>query len=105
MEKALALMLMCIAMTNANASTNEAWVQDAQAMKAACLQASHLKNPRLSGSMMIFDDRVGYSAQIISGRYPQPAMNGGPGRELCLWKRSDRTAQVVEADTLLHLKE
>jgi len=103
MKKRLSLLLMCIAMcSNANASSNEAWAQDAQMMKAACLHASHLKKPQLSSDIMMFDDRVGYSAQVISGLYPQLAMNGQPGRELCLWKRSARTAEVVEADMLLH---
>lgn len=104
MKKTLALMLICIAMSNANASSNEAWAQDDLAMKAACLKASQLKNSQLSGDIMMFDDQVGYSAQVISGRYPQSDMNGRPGRELCLWKRDTRTAQVVEADTLLDLK-
>lgn len=106
MKIRLSLLLMCIAMcSNANASSNEAWAQDAQMMKAACLHASHLKKPQLSSDIMMFDDREGYSAQVISGLYPQLTMNGQPGRELCLWNRSSRIAQVVEADTLLHIKE
>ncbi len=106
MKNRLLLLLMWITMcSNANASSDKAWAQDARMMKIACLRASHLKKPQLSSDIMMFDDRVGYSAQVISGLYPQPAMNNQPGRELCLWKRSARTAQVVEADTLLHLKE
>lgn len=52
MKNGLTLLLMCIAMcSNANASSNEAWAQDAQVMKAARLHASHLRNSRLSGDI------------------------------------------------------
>ena len=54
---------------------------------------------------MTFDDRVGYSAVILEGHYPQAHMKNQRGRELCLWQRSTQKASVTEADTLLQSKK
>ena len=54
---------------------------------------------------MSFDDRVGYSAVVLEGRYPQAHMKNRLGRELCLWQRSKQKASIVEADTLLKSKK
>jgi len=48
-----------------------------------------------------FDDRIGYSALLIVGHYPQPHMHRQPGRELCLFDRRTRTASVSDADRLI----
>ena len=54
---------------------------------------------------MPFDDRVGYSAIVLEGRYPQTHMKNQLGRELCLWQRAKQKAFIVEADTLLKTKK
>ncbi|MNI99318.1 hypothetical protein D3C73_1583650 [compost metagenome] len=43
-----------------------------------------------------FDDRVGYSALLLEGRYPQKHMNNRKGSELCLFNKQDKTAFVTE---------
>ena len=52
-----------------------------------------------------FDDRVGYSAIVLEGRYPQAHMKNQLGRELCLWQRAKQKAFIVDADTLLKTKK
>lgn len=54
---------------------------------------------------MDFDDRLGYSALLISGRYPQPQMHNKSARELCLFDRRTRKAFVSEADGLVTPKK
>lgn len=101
------LLLLTAALTFSSAtlaSSDEAWAEDAKAMKAACLKSSQLKNPTVISEIVMFDDSVGYSALAIGGRYPQPQMKKQRGRELCLWHRASKKAQIAEADTLLNLK-
>ncbi|MCU5771200.1 hypothetical protein N5923_01480 [Erwiniaceae bacterium BAC15a-03b] len=83
------------------ASSSEAWAAADKAMVQACVKASGLKNARPAGKIMLFDDRVGYSALLLQGRYPQKHMNNQRGRELCLYQRSTKTASVTEADSLM----
>lgn len=105
MKRKLILLTIClVVMPAAHASSSEAWAADAKAMKKACLKASQLKNSMAEGEIMMFDDRVGYSALVISGRYPQAHMNNKRGRELCLWRRDAQKAYITEADTLLRIK-
>ena len=42
--------------------------------------------------------RVGSSAALIAGRYPQAHMAGQEGLSLCLFDRRSRTAQAAPAD-------
>lgn len=105
MKKGCLLLLTLGALVGtAHASSDEAWAKGDQAMKTACLKASQLKNPQIASGIMLFDDSVGYSSVVISGRYPQAQMKNQRGRELCLWQRATQKAHVTEADTLLTLK-
>lgn len=94
----------CISYT-AHASSEEAWKKHDQNLKTACIKASQLKNTKVVSDIMSFDDRVGYSAIVLEGRYPQAHMKNKLGRELCLWQKSKQKASITEADTLLKLKK
>ncbi|WP_413661842.1 hypothetical protein [Metapseudomonas otitidis] len=50
---------------------------------------------------MVFDDRLGLTALMITGRYPQPHMKGRSGNELCLYARKTGNAYISEADRLV----
>ena len=66
----------------------------------SCTKASGLKNARAVGRPMVYDDRTGLTALLVSGRYPQPHMKNRPGRVLCLFDRKNREAFVTDADQL-----
>lgn len=82
------------------ASSPEAWAAHKAEVVAKCKQASGLKNPRLVGQLIEYDDSVGFTAALIAGVYPQPHMRQQPGRSLCLFDRRSRTAQAAPADSL-----
>jgi hypothetical protein len=98
------LSLVCTPYT-VHASSEEAWKKHDQNLKTACIKASQLKNTKVVSDVMAFDDRVGYSAIVLEGHYPQAHMKNKLGRELCLWQRSKQKASITEADTLLKLKK
>ncbi|HSC85518.1 MAG TPA: hypothetical protein VLC30_18045 [Pseudomonas sp.] len=82
------------------ASSEQAWqAQDAE-LKARCLAASQLREAHVAGAPVLFDDSVGYTALLLSGRYVQPQMHGRMGRELCLYDRRSGQARIAEADAL-----
>lgn len=86
--------------TQANAASPDAWRELDKAMTAGCLKASQLKDSKVVGTAARFDDRVGYNALVLQGRYPQKHMKNQPGTELCLYNRKDRKAYVTEWDSL-----
>jgi hypothetical protein len=65
-----------------------------------CIQASGLKNARVVGELIEYDDRAGFTAALIAGTYPQPHMRNQPGRSLCLFDRRSRTPFASPADSL-----
>ena len=80
------------------ASSADAWAAHRQEVTKACIRASGLVEARLVGNVINFDDSVGRSAALITGRYPQPHMARAQGRSLCLFDRRTRTAQTAPAD-------
>ena len=52
------------------------------------------------GKAAQFDDRVGYSALLLEGQYPQKHMKGQRGTELCLYHKQSKTAHVTEWDSV-----
>ena len=100
----IVLSLICLS-SSTFASSASSWKKHNQSLKSACLKASQLKNTKVVSDIMTFDDRVGYSAVILEGHYPQVHMTNQRGRELCLWQRSTQKASVTEADTLLQSKK
>ncbi|CAM3052591.1 hypothetical protein BZK31_09420 [Pseudomonas floridensis] len=101
MKSPLLLLAVLLLLTGqANASSPQAWSDLDKAMLASCLKASQLKNASAVGSSAQFDDRVGYSALLLRGRYPQKYMNNRTGTELCLYHRKNRQATVTEWDSV-----
>lgn len=101
MKKLPLSLLLLIAVGQAQASSEQAWQAQERDMRERCLAASQLQQARIAGEPVLFDDRLNISALMISGRYPQPHMQGQRGRELCLYQRSSGTAHIAEADQLI----
>ncbi|MEE1926048.1 hypothetical protein V0R50_29060 [Pseudomonas sp. 148P] len=80
----------------AHASSDQAWAEHDKQLLKACTAASQLKDVRALGKSAEFDDRSGYSALLLQGRYPQKHMNNRKGSELCLYDRRQKTAYVTE---------
>ncbi|MEB5935296.1 hypothetical protein MXL15_24215 [Pseudomonas mosselii] len=93
------LVLFIVACSSANASTTQAWNDQRQQMLKACLAASQFKDAHALGKPTEFDDRVGYSALLIEGTYPQKHMQNRTGTELCLYDRQRQQAFTSEWDT------
>ena len=83
--------------TPIGASTPAAQSANARAATVACLKASGLVDARLASEPVGFDDRAGYDALLVTGRWPQPHMQGKQGTMLCLWHRATKRAVVSEA--------
>ncbi|USA54426.1 hypothetical protein NDN13_04320 [Acinetobacter sp. C32I] len=84
------------------ASSEQAWNKHDQEIKAACIKASQLKNAKTVSNVMLFDDRVGYSALLIEGKYPQAHMKNKIGQELCLWNKTSKKAYLTETNMKAH---
>ena len=80
----------------AHASSDAAWAEHDKQLLRACTAASQLKDVRALGKSAEFDDRSGYSALLLQGRYPQKHMNNRKGTELCLYDRRQKSAYVTE---------
>ncbi len=89
----------------AHSATPDAWAAYEKEVVAACVAASDLRAARPAGKLVDFDDRVGFTAVVIDGRYPQPHMKNKRGRVLCLFDKQTRTASVSEADSMLQKRE
>ncbi len=100
--KAPTLTFICLAIfaAQANASSPGAWASFDKAVLASCTKASQLKNTLPVGTAAQFDDRVGYSALLLQGQYPQKHMKGQQGTELCLYNKKTKTAHVTEWDSI-----
>ncbi len=85
----------------ADGTTPDAWAAHEKDVASACVAASNLRNAKPGGKLIEFDDRVGFTAVIIVGNYPQPHMKDEPGRVLCLFDKRTRAAFVSDADLIL----
>lgn len=83
------------------ASSEQTWKKHDQDIKLACVKASQLKNAKPASNVMLFDDRVGYSALLIQGQHPQAHMKNKMGQELCLWNKTTKKAYLSEANMKL----
>ena len=84
----------------AQASSPAAWSAHDREVASACTQASGLKQAAVTGQPMVFDDSLGMTALVVTGRYPQPHMKNQPTRVLCLFDRKTRQAHTTSADPL-----
>jgi hypothetical protein len=96
---ALLLTLTSLA-TQAHASSPDAWAAFDKAVLASCTKASQLSHAKPVGNAAQFDDRVGYTAMLLQGQYPQKHMKGQTGTELCLYHKKSKTAYVTEWDSV-----
>lgn len=80
----------------AMASSNAAWKQLETEATRACVKASAFRRPRVS-NLVIFEDRVGQVAMLVTGIFPQIHMKGASGTNLCLFDRRTKRAVVEEA--------
>jgi hypothetical protein len=101
MIRALIVFIAAITAFNVAASSEAAWANGDKALQAACLKASGLKEAKAAGSIIHYGDEVGYSALLLSGRYPQAFMHNKPGKELCLYQRATKKAVIQDADGLV----
>lgn len=84
------------------ASSEQAWNKHDREIKSACIKASQLKNAKPVSNVMLFEDRVGYSAILIQGQYPQAHMKNKTGQELCLWNKTTKKAYLSEVNLKAH---
>ena len=95
------LFLTLTALANqAQASSPDAWAAFDKAVLASCTKASQLSHTKPVGNAAQFDDRVGYTAMLLQGQYPQKHMKGQTGTELCLYHKKSKTAYVTEWDSV-----
>lgn len=102
MIRLLILLTTAATVFNAVASSEQSWRDSDKLIHDACLKASMLKDAKAVGDIIHYGDSVGYSALLISGRYSQSFMKNKPGKELCLYQRANKKAEVQEADSLLN---
>ncbi|WP_192562343.1 hypothetical protein [Pseudomonas gozinkensis] len=100
--KNFTLSLLCLSALAplAHASSPDAWAAHDKTVLASCTKASGLKNAKPVGNAAQFDDRVGYTALLLQGQYPQKHMKGQQGTELCLYNKKSKTAFVTEWDSI-----
>lgn len=82
------------------AASPEAWAAHKTEVVSKCSAASGLKDGKLVGALVEYDDSVGFTAALIAGTYPQKHMKNQPGRSLCLFDKRARTAHASPADDL-----
>ncbi|NWL77079.1 hypothetical protein DM872_09460 [Pseudomonas taiwanensis] len=105
MKNPLLLLLATLLGSQAFASSDQAWKEHDARLLSACKAVSSLKDVRPAGQPVLFDDRLGLTALVLEGRYPQPHMKNQRGRELCLFERKSRKAHIAEADALLDARK
>jgi hypothetical protein len=100
--KAAALTFLCLAALaiQAHASSPDVWAAYDKTVLTNCTKASGLKDAKPVGNAAQFDDRVGYTALLLQGRYPQKHMKGAQGTELCLYNKKSKTAYITEWDSI-----
>ncbi|AHL32275.1 hypothetical protein CD58_04955 [Pseudomonas brassicacearum] len=98
--QALILMSLTALAFQAHAASPDAWAAHDKAVLASCIKASGLKNVEPVGTAAQFDDRVGYTALLLQGQYPQKHMKDATGTELCLYRKKTKTAYVTEWDAI-----
>lgn len=96
----LSLLFLSVLASQAHASSPDAWAAYDKAVLASCTKASGLKNAKPVSNAAQFDDRVGYTALLLQGQYPQKHMKGQQGTELCLYNKRSKTAFVTEWDSI-----
>lgn len=79
------------------AATPAAIDQSLSDAKVACRKASGFKNPAVLGTPVLFSDRPGQTAVLVTGVWRPRHMKNARGTMLCLYDRAGRFAEVQEA--------
>lgn len=82
------------------ASSTDEWAAHKAEVTAKCIKASGLKDARLVGDLLEYDDHIGFTAGMIAGVYPQPHMKNQKGRSLCLFDKKSRIPYLAPADQM-----
>lgn len=88
-----------------HSASPDAWTAHYRQVVSSCIKASGLSDARPAGVPVDFDDRVGYTAIVIQGHYPQPHMEDRNGRVLCLFEKRSRTPYVADADAMIRSRK
>ena len=88
--------LLLMATTAAIAAPPASWRANARLGRAACVKASGLYPATASGPIA-FSDTMGRDAYLVRGTYMQPFRKQAQGTMLCLYDRTTRRAEAVEA--------
>ena len=96
MKGPIAIAALALAAGSAAASTPAAWGELQSRVERSCIAASGFLQPRVS-SMIVFDDRSGAVALLVTGRFPQRQAKGASGTKLCLYDRKTRRVALEEA--------
>lgn len=94
--KTLIFSLLALFSLGAHAASDQAWAEHDKAMTKACVAASQFKDAKPASTPAEFDDRVGYTALLLTGHYPQKHMKNQKGSELCLFDKQRKAAFVTE---------
>ncbi len=82
--------------TPAMASSTAAWDQMSSLAQLRCIQASHFRDAHASDPIVFSDDSA-LVAVLVNGTFPQVAMHGRKGANLCVYSRRTDRAEVQEA--------
>ena len=89
------LLLLSISATT-SASSPGAWARLEQEVTRKCIEVSEYRRPKVSNPI-VFDDRNGNVAVIVTGSFPRSSTKGTTVTSLCLYDRHARTAALQEA--------
>lgn len=96
MKGLLTVAALALAAGSATASTPAAWAELERRVERSCIQASGVLQPRVS-NMIVFDDRSGAVALLVTGRLPQRQAKGASTTKLCLYDRKTKRVALEEA--------
>ena len=80
----LAMLCVTVFVSQAHASSSEAWAANDKAVLESCIKASGLKDAKPVGTPAQFDDRVGYTALLMQGQYPHHQAAHPPAGRACV---------------------
>ncbi len=89
----------------ASAATPQSYQELDRVSSLACLRASGFRDAAFAPSPLRFSDQMGVDARLITGTYPQAHMSGKQGMALCLYNRSTKRAEVVDAAPWMSRKQ
>lgn len=94
MTRLILCSLLLAACATASASTDAAWKSLFAQTRAACIQASGLKTPKVALGPIQFSSAIAYR---INGTWPQAHMKGRRGTVYCLHPYPDGKPEIAEA--------